>query len=66
MAAASISLIPDLSSCWKSISRYAKKGHQNGMSGIDRERNSLPPKFSKKLSSDPPFLGDICLEPSLK
>jgi hypothetical protein len=66
MAAAPISLIPDLSNCWKSISRYAKKGHQNRMPGMDREQNSPRPKFSQKLSSDPPFLEDICLELSLK
>jgi hypothetical protein len=66
MAAASISFIPDPSNCWKSISRYAKKGHQNGMSGMDRERNSPRPKFSEKLSSDPPLVGDISLELSLK
>jgi hypothetical protein len=66
IAAAPISFIPDLSNCWKSISRYAKKGHQNGMPGMDREQNSPRPKFSEKLSSNPPFLGDICLELSLK
>ena len=66
MTAASISFIPDLSNCWKIISRYAKKGHQNDMSGMDRERNSPRPEFPEKLASDPPLPGDICLELSLK